>query len=150
MVVLTPASCETARSKAYERGLRDAVRIFAGFELSPEQLSAIVVDAGFEPLSLEPRPRPYPHPSPGHARRQPKALSRRTASTVRRGLACEAEADRIAEIRSDRTGSPHEVVKLPGGRYGVRKVQGARSSGPGVHEHGRLTGQVTYRSKADR
>lgn len=102
MITLTSASCEAAQSSAYERGLRDAARIFAGFELSPQQLGAITADAGF-------------------------------GMPLHRGQACRAEADRIAEARSGRTGSLHKVVKLRGGRYGVRKVRT-----PGAHIHGKV------------
>ncbi len=107
MIILTPASCEVAQVNAYERGLRDAARIFAGFELSPEQLAAIA--------------------------RSSSAASQRSSEPLRRGQACRAEADRIAEARSDRTGSLHQVVKLRGGRYGVRRVRT-----PETRNHGNL------------
>jgi hypothetical protein len=137
MIALTPASCEVAWSKAYELGLRDAARIFAGFELSPEQLKAIAADAGFSqpiqagPLQSGPLQGMSTRRSTAPGRRSSAALTKRTAVRVRRGQACEVEAARIAELRSDRTGSPHEVVRLPGGLYGVRKVlRGAKPSRP--------------------
>ena len=118
MIALISASCEAAQSKAYERGLRDAARIFAGFELSPAQLIAIADDAGFG-VPLAP-------PSSPHSRGPVQVLGSWSTVPVRPGQARESEADRIAGMRTDRTGTEHEVVKLRGGRYGVRKVSTGR------------------------
>ncbi len=128
MISLNPVPCEAARSEAYEQGLRDAVRILAGSELSAEQLRAIVVGGEFG-ISLGGAMGTRRHIITGTRRqvtstRRPfTATGKREALPVRRGQTSEAEAARIAETRTERTGSPHEVVELPGGLYGVRRAR---------------------------
>ncbi len=121
MIPRTPAPYEAARSEAYEQGLRDAARIFAAVELSCERIMAIAADRAYAGRAYA--GGEYAGAEFTQTRRLLTATRSRSAVPARRGHAIEAEAARIAEKRTDRTGSPHEVVELPGGLYGVRKVR---------------------------
>ncbi|HET9896144.1 MAG TPA: hypothetical protein VFQ44_14545 [Streptosporangiaceae bacterium] len=124
MTFLTPEPNDGARSAvtilAYEQGLRDAALIMADLELS-----SLPVTSGM-PIRTTVAARP----TAAIASRPRLAGSRRSATTRRRGQRIRARAARIAELRTDRTGSPHEVVTLPGGLYGVREVAKPKPSKP--------------------
>ena len=124
MTFLTPAPDDGARSSAtslaYEQGLRDAALIMADLELCSLPVT----------LGMPVRTAAAARPAAATASRARRAGSRRSAATRRRGQRTQARAARVAEQRTDRTGSPHEVVTLPGGLYGVREVAKPKPSKP--------------------